>query len=95
MGANRRATPTYDGVIRLAPEGTRCDLCHSDAEVANLAGYYELGNPPTDGIAIDFSLCTHCAARLIETVSRFRMVAVLDQMYTARDTARNIRLVEP
>jgi hypothetical protein len=46
------------------------------------------------GILVDCYLCTRCAAILIERVSGFRMTRVLEQMYTARDTARNIRLVD-
>jgi hypothetical protein len=94
MGNNRGDLPAGSGLISGCTEGCQCYVCHTVAEVAELTGTVTDPLDDNAGIGVNFHLCTRCAAILIERVSGFRMPRVLDQMYTARDTARNIRLVD-
>ena len=80
------------GVIRPAAEGTRCDVCGTDAEVADVVIIHGDGNPDGYGSADSFYMCTLCAAVLIEKVSRFPARRQVAHWYEKRDNTRNIRL---
>jgi len=90
-----RSSPTPLGVISGCQEGHTCAVCGRDDEVSTLTAVDESPTPSQDGSSYSMDLCTRCAALLIERVSGFRMTRVLAQMYQARDTARDIRLLPP